>query len=435
MSNLLNLFSDYEKRYHNWLNQTQPKVKNWYDQSGLDEKFGNIQQGLLGTESRQMHPTEGVVTGDRHGGIFGQGGSAGKALDYAGGKAADYFQGEKVWTPDAPTELSRTGVDSSTSMKHLDIAIDKFDKVINWTHDKIDEQFNIMFPNSNKNISNDKKKKAIENSDQYTDAILRKKGLTAQDGFSLSKWAGVNMDDIKKNWKDKGGMDGLMSNPAFTLGLALMQSSAQGKSIGEGAMDNFIKAAGISEHYKDRLKAKAGDVIQATEGQMENIETILEGMNIKKPLFSKVLKGNQAAQWEEAVESIANEVEVRVRKKVEAAEASGKDIVVNTTLKKKIIKEMEADGVFKRRKGAFWVSDTLFMPEAKAEGGPVEAGQPYLVGEKGPEVVIPKANATVVSNDDSQIMSMLLASNPQLQNVSRTRAESILRSRFPDYFA
>ena len=73
--------------------------------------------------------------------------------------------------------------------------------------------------------------------------------------------------------------------------------------------------------------------------------------------------------------------------------------------------------------------------EKRAEGGPVQAGQPYVVGEKGPEVVVPNTNATVVSNDDSQVMSMLLSSNPQLQNVSRTRAESILRSRFPDYFA
>ena len=71
----------------------------------------------------------------------------------------------------------------------------------------------------------------------------------------------------------------------------------------------------------------------------------------------------------------------------------------------------------------------------RAEGGPVTAGQPYLVGEKGPEVVVPNQNATVLSNDDSQVMSMLLASNPQLQNVSRARAEGILRSRFPDYFA
>jgi SLT domain-containing protein len=71
----------------------------------------------------------------------------------------------------------------------------------------------------------------------------------------------------------------------------------------------------------------------------------------------------------------------------------------------------------------------------RAEGGPVNAGQPYLVGEKGPEVVVPNQNATVLSNDDSQVMSMLLASNPQLQNISRPRAEGILRSRFPDYFA
>ena len=30
--------------------------------------------------------------------------------------------------------------------------------------------------------------------------------------------------------------------------------------------------------------------------------------------------------------------------------------------------------------------------------------------------------------------AMLLASNPQLQKVSRQRAEKILRNRFPEYF-
>jgi hypothetical protein len=72
---------------------------------------------------------------------------------------------------------------------------------------------------------------------------------------------------------------------------------------------------------------------------------------------------------------------------------------------------------------------------SRAEGGPVQAGQPYVVGEQGPEVVIPKADANVISNDDSQVMGMLLASNQTQQNVSKARAESILRSRFPDYFA
>jgi len=421
MNNLMDIFRGYEQDYHDWLKKKAiPWTTQKYGEYGIDKKFQNIQTGLLGQPVWDPSGTKRV----------------GGSLETAGGVVKDYFtrpnvrtmhptegviQGEKLMSP-ADRHISAVGE------KGINILSD----VVHWGVDKLNEQHAIMFPNSNQNISTKDKRNNIANSPEYTDEILRKKGLTQQDGFSLSKWAGVNMDDVKKNWKDKGGFEGLMSNPAFTLGLALMQSSAQGKTIGEDLMNNFIKGAKLSDHYKDRLEAKAGDVIQATEGQMENIETVLEGMNIKKPFFSKVLKGNQAAQWEEAVESIANEVETRVRKMKKAA--GTKDVVVNTTLKKKIIKQMEADGFFKRRKGAFGVSDTLYM-EGKAEGGPVKAGQPYVVGEKGPEVVIPKADANVVSNDDSQVMGMLLASNPQLQNVSKARAESILRSRFPDYFA
>jgi SLT domain-containing protein len=72
--------------------------------------------------------------------------------------------------------------------------------------------------------------------------------------------------------------------------------------------------------------------------------------------------------------------------------------------------------------------------EAKARGGPVEQGKPYVVGEEGPEIIIPRSDGNVLSNDDSQIYAMLLASNPQLQKVSRQRAEKILRNRFPEYF-
>jgi hypothetical protein len=70
----------------------------------------------------------------------------------------------------------------------------------------------------------------------------------------------------------------------------------------------------------------------------------------------------------------------------------------------------------------------------REHGGPVKAGKPYVVGEAGPEIVIPTSDGNVLSNDDSQIYAMLLASNPQLQKVSRQRAEKILRNRFPEYF-
>ena len=90
----------------------------------------------------------------------------------------------------------------------------------------------------------------------------------------------------------------------------------------------------------------------------------------------------------------------------------------------------------KKKKSWFgkFTADTLSKAIPKAEGGPIEAGKPYLVGEKGPEVIIPSSDGNVLSNDDSQIYAMLLASNPQLQKVSRARAEKILRARFPEYF-
>ena len=36
---------------------------------------------------------------------------------------------------------------------------------------------------------------------------------------------------------------------------------------------------------------------------------------------------------------------------------------------------------------------------ARADGGPIEPGRPYLVGEEGPELIIPGAGGTVVPND------------------------------------
>ena len=41
----------------------------------------------------------------------------------------------------------------------------------------------------------------------------------------------------------------------------------------------------------------------------------------------------------------------------------------------------------------------LSMVEPRADGGPVTPGQPYLVGERGPELIVPQQAATVIPND------------------------------------
>ena len=249
MSNIWSLFEDYEKRYHGWLKDSAvPKTTEWYRQSGIDQGLQNLQTGLLGEQRWDPSGTKRV----------------GGSLETAGGVISDYFQRPHVRTMH-PTEGIIQGEKlMSPADRHIfavgEKTIDVLADVVHWGVKKTDSFFNKMFPNANKNISTDAKKRLIKEN-MKTDPFGSGKrgdqpGFTDQDASSLAKFAGVNLKDAAKEFKNKGGFEGLMSNPAFTLGLALMQSSAQGKDISQGVMDNFIKAAGISEHYKDRLKAR-----------------------------------------------------------------------------------------------------------------------------------------------------------------------------------
>ncbi len=257
----------------------------------------------------------------------------------------------------------------------------------------------------------------------------------------LSNMAGVDFDKAAANWKDKGGFEGLMANPAFSLGLALMQSSANGKTINQGILDNFVKSAKISSEFKDRIEARKQEPIQATQADIGEMKSMLERFKIAEPnIFEKgfsFLKGeNATADYDRAVEAIAIEYQKRIAS-AQKNNKSGKPLVIDSTFKERILKEMLNSKDFKEKKGWFgpFTKGTLEKKSVfRAHGGPVEAGKPYVVGEKGPEIIIPTSDGNVLSNDDSQIFNMLLASNPQLQKVSRQRAEKVLRSRFPEYF-
>ena len=253
----------------------------------------------------------------------------------------------------------------------------------------------------------------------------------------LSNMAGVDFDKAAANWKDKGGFEGLMSNPAFTLGLALMQSSANGKTINQGILDNFVKSANISKEFKDRLASKS-DVVEVTEGQTNKIKDVLGTFGISAPKLRKLLPGNQSESYEQAVEDIAFKVQNKVNAMIKTAQKKGQKIEVGNRLYKKVIKEMINNGEIDKKGGlkigGYNIIDSTLEAKPMARGGPIQEGKPYVVGEEGPEIIIPRSDGNVLSNDDSQIYAMLLASNPQLQKVSRQRAEKILRNRFPEYF-
>ena len=266
---------------------------------------------------------------------------------------------------------------------------------------------------------------------------------TEQLGFlqRLSNLAGVDMDKAAAMWKDKGGFEGLMSNPAFTMGLAFMQAGANGKTLGQDALNNVVKAAGISAEFKDRIAARKQAPIQATAGDIAEVKGLLETMNIEDPswiekVVGKVKGENRQAMFDMAAEDIAIALQQEMAR-LQKANKSGTPLVFNTRRKLEILKRLQKQGKIKKKGGTIVTAATLETDvkiPSRAKGGPVKANKAYVVGEQGPEVVIPHSSGNVIANDDSQIFAMLLAANPQLQKVSKARAMKILRSRFPEYF-
>jgi len=269
------------------------------------------------------------------------------------------------------------------------------------------------------------------------------------DGNDQQKWwqtfankIGFDYETAKATWKDKGGFEGLMANPAFTMGLAFMSAGAEGKNLGQGALDNVMKAAGISSHYKKILKDREEAPIEVTATDVGEVKSLLQSLNVSAPsniekFWGKITgKGNMMFKWDLAAEQVAVELQKEMNKIKKNKKPGDPEVVYDTPFKLKVLKKMLEDGKFKKVGGGFFFDSTLqsTIPTPMAEGGPIEAGKPYLVGEKGPEVIIPNSDGNVIANDDSQIFAMLLASNPQLQNVSKQRAEKILRNRFPEYF-
>jgi len=275
--------------------------------------------------------------------------------------------------------------------------------------------------------------------DSKTNLNLSKQGeKTLGIGESqFKKIFGLSYGDVAKNWKDKGGFEGLMANPGFTLGLAMMQSSAQGRPISESLLQNVLASGEISSAYADRIKARSKVLAPITQDQRDEVESVFAEDNYFGPdLIDKAKSGNQSAKFREATDMVYD----RANKLAKEDAKGGKEVRLDRGYFRKALDELISEGKINKRKPSFGglragtVEATGGIDGARAEGGPVEANKNYLVGEKGPEVFVPQVDGNIINNDDAKVVNMLLEHNPQLKNISRARAVKILKNRFPDYF-
>jgi hypothetical protein len=252
---------------------------------------------------------------------------------------------------------------------------------------------------------------------------------------------GMSVDKLSENWKEKGGFEGLMANPGFLLGMSILQSSAQGKSIGSGVFDAAVKAGTISAAYADRIKARATVVAPISDAQREEVRSVLAESDIFTgsvgQKFKNFIKGkNTEALNRRAIDDIATRAIDNMKK--DAAKYGGKQIRSRREYFEEAAKALQKENKIEMSEKGFmsWLFGRGVQSKAPplAKGGPVKAGKDYIVGEEGPEMFVSETNGTIINNDDSKVVSMLLESNPQLKNVSKARAVKILKARFPDYF-
>lgn len=304
-----------------------------------------------------------------------------------------------------------------------------------------------MFPPGQGKINNtkiipdsmlDKKLPSIAESSKGAPSLVKEGEKTLGIGESqFKKIFGLSYGDVAKNWKDKGGFEGLMANPGFTLGLAMMQSSAQGRPISESLLQNVLASGEISSAYADRIKARSKVLAPVTGEQRDEVAAVLAEDNYYEPDFLDKLKtGNQSAKYRESLDLIYD----RAQNIAKSEAKGGKEVRFGRKHIRAAIKDLEASGKLKKRDPSFFgiragtLEATGGIDGARAEGGPVEANKNYLVGEKGPEVFVPQVDGNIINNDDAKVVNMLLEHNPQLKNISRARAVKILKNRFPDYF-
>ena len=295
-------------------------------------------------------------------------------------------------------------------------------------------------PRTGKKVAADGSNATMQGSNQS--GMPKMNAPDAVTGLGLSneqskRFFGLDLAGIRSQWKDKGGFEGLMANPAFTLGLGLMKSSATGQPMSQSLFDNALKAGAISGEYAERIKKRSEVLAPVTEGQRDEVAAVLAEDNFYEPnILDKLKKGNQSAKYREALDDVYDRAD-----KLAKAEAkkSGKSVRFGRKHIRAALKQMENKGEIKRRDPSFFgiIGGTIESTKGigkRAKGGPVTENKPYIVGEQGAEMFVPQVDGNIIDNDDTKVVNMLLESNPQLKNVSRARAVKILKNRFPDYF-
>ena len=154
----------------------------------------------------------------------------------------------------------------------------------------------------------------------------------------------------------------------------------------EERMDEFF---GSSEKYAERAVSNIGEFISVTfEVMAKDLEEFFEGVKVG---FKNAGIGDFTKTLTEGFVKAGQMLEDALTDAVLTGKLSFSSLAdhIKQVLAKALIQKFIMGPIL----GAFGLP-------GKADGGPVTSGQPYVVGEEGPELFVPKGSGTIIPNDE-----------------------------------
>ena len=157
------------------------------------------------------------------------------------------------------------------------------------------------------------------------------------------------------------------------------------------AVEEFGLDSQVAKEYLDKLKMSLG----LTKEKVDQLASSFEANREIALLSFKDIEDNGIRSVEDAMVNLVNGT-----KSVKEAFSDMARSIVNDLIRMQIQKTItQPIFSFLNPAPAYDLNNGTITPvQKRAMGGPVSAGKPYLVGEKGPELMIPNGSGTIIPN-------------------------------------
>jgi len=183
----------------------------------------------------------------------------------------------------------------------------------------------------------------------------------------------------------------------FITNQALVDLNPKGQKIREFIADAEAQLKDL-ESVAIRISQGIGDAV--ANSLTNGIQGLIAGTTTAKEVFATFLSDVGQILAQEGAKMIATYIAIGIAKMFAGLMSSGSATGIDGSAAGKAA----FGGSFAGTGSSTFGSGGITIPGfgARANGGPVTGGAPYLVGERGPELFVPNANGSVVSNADTR---------------------------------